>query len=279
MKNKTLHLLLSMLFLLASCAKDVDISKRVVGPAKYLKDIRACFLLYNMKTNAFDKVIGEENCDIRYPAFSSFKVPLAVMAFDSGVLKDEYVVLKWDGVKHSREVLNQDHNAITFMRDSVVWFSQRITQKLGKEKLQDYLNRFDYGNKNLSEGIKTAWLTSPARPGKGLEVTAYEQVEFMKKLWSEKLPVSERSIALTQKITYLETTPKGYKFSGKTGSNFFDKEKFYHLGWFISHLEKGDEEYIAVTNIRDIKPFYGGGYGGPRAKEITKKILISEGLW
>lgn len=245
----------------------------------YFSGMKGCFLLYNMKTKTFDKVIGDETCRERYPACSTFKVPLAVMAFDSGVLKDENVVLKWDGIKGDREVLNHDHNAKTWISDSIVWFSQRITPKLGKRKLQKYLNDFNYGNKDLSAGMTQAWLVSPSAETGALKISAYEQVDFMKSLWTDSLPASKRAQKITREITYIETSPKGFKLNGKTGSNFYDKEHKVHLGWFISHIENGTNEYIAVTNLSDLGPTEIKGYGGTRAKDLTKRILADLGLW
>lgn len=240
---------------------------------------KGCFLLYNVKTNVFEKVVGEEVCREQFPACSSFKVPLAVMAFDAGILKDENQVLKWDGKKDDREVANKNHNAKTWMSDSIVWFSQRITTKMGKQKFQNYLNKFNYGNKDISAGITEAWLVSPAATTPALKVSAYEQVDFMKKLWTNNLPASQRAIKLTQDITYLETSPNGFKLNGKTGSNFYDADKKMHLGWFIAHIQKEDQEYISVVNISDLSPSDGPGYGGMKAKAITKSLLSAQGLW
>lgn len=265
---------------LFSCAKPEK--KEVVSQSTtedYFAGTKGCFLLYNMKTGVFEKVIGEDNCKQPLPACSTFKVPLAAMAFDAGILKNENVVLKWDGKKDIREESNHDHNAKTWMRDSIVWFSQRLTPQLGKAKLQKYLNDFDYGNKDLSAGIKQAWLVSPSSKTGALKITGYQQIDFLKKLWSDQLPVSKRAMALTRDITYLETSPNGFRLNGKTGSNFFDKERKTHLGWFISHIEGNDKEYLAVTNFADLAPVEIPGYGGPRAKTITKKILADEKLW
>lgn len=245
----------------------------------YFEKTEGCFLLYNIKTQKFEMEIGGERCRQQLPACSTFKVPLAVMAFDSGVLKDENQVLKWDGKKDIREEANRDHNAKTWMRDSVVWFSQRLTPKMGPKKFQQYLDQFNYGNKDLSAGITEAWLVSPSSPGPALKISAYEQAEFMKKLWTGQLPVSERAMKLTREITYLETSPNGFQMNGKTGSNFYDKERKLHLGWFVSHIQKGDQEYITVANFSDVTPYEFKGYGGPRAKELTKKILSQKGLW
>lgn len=268
------------LFIFAMTSGCAFFVKKDLSPSeKYFPKMSGCFLLYNMKTKTFDKVIGENVCSLQFPASSTFKVPLAVMAFNSGILKDENTLLKWNGVKDVREESNKDHDAKSWMKESVVWYSQRITPKLGKKNFQKYLDAFDYGNKDISAGITEAWLVSPAADSSALKISAYEQVKFMEKLWTDRLPASKRSMKLTRDITYIETSPKGFKLSGKTGSNFFDKEHTTHLGWFISHLSNDEQEYIVVTNLSDLKPTRVGDYGGPRAKAIAKQILADQGLW
>lgn len=273
---KTVTLVLVSFLLMACVASSNDTQN--LSSKEYFSEVKGCFLLFNVKTKTFDKIINDQVCRERFPACSTFKVPLAVMAFDSHVLKDENQILKWDGVKGSREEVNRDHNAKTWIRDSVVWFSQRITPKLGKTKFQKYLNEFNYGNKDISAGITTACIKSPSEPN-ALSLSAYEQVDFMNKLWTDALPVSSRSMSLTRDITYLETSPKGFEMSGKTGSGVYDKESRIKLGWFISHLKKGDQEFIAVTTLSDLKPADFKGYGGQRAKDLTKKILADQNLW
>lgn len=245
------------------------------GTKEYFKGMDGCFLLYNMNTEAFEKVIGESRCQQRLPPCSTFKVPLAVMAFDAGLLKDEDEVLAWDGVEDKREVANRDHNARTWMRDSIVWFSQRLTPQLGEERFKKYLKAFHYGNEDLTAGITQAWLVPPDAQGPALRVSAYEQLEFMKRLWSGKLPVSLRAMQITRDITYLETSPNGFKLNGKTGSNFYNDKK-RRIGWFIAHIENGDQEYLSILNFSDPDT---SSYGGVQAKEITKKILADQGLW
>ncbi len=265
------YLLLTLAFFMTSCSHKPKTKA-------YFQDMKGCFLLFNLKTDKFEKIIGKEQCQQRLPPFSTFKIPLAVMAYDSGVLRDTQSSFKWDGKRGSREVLNRDHTARSWMENSVVWYSQRITPLLGERKIKEYLGAFHYGDQNLSQGILTAWLTPPYEEG-GLNISAFEQVEFMERLWGETLPVSKRAMRITREITFLEESPQGFTLSGKTGSNFYNKENSLHLGWFVAHLKKDEQEYIAVTNLIDLKPRFKTDYGGPRAKAITKKILAAEGLW
>jgi beta-lactamase class D len=272
-----------LLVLVSACVGSSKKTEMTNSDQDYFAGAKGCFLLYDMKSKSFKKVIGEENCRERFVACSTFKVPLSVMAFDSGVLKDESQVLKWNGEKGFLKSHDQDHNAKTWMRDSVVWFSQRLTPQLGREKVQQYLHDFKYGNEDFSGDITHAWLVSPGDNDPAVKISAYEQVEFMKNLWTDNLPVSKRATRITRDLTFLETSPHGFKLNGKTGSNYYDhdyqKEKRLGFGWFVSHLEKGDQEYIAVANLSDLTPTDQKQYGGLRAKQITKKILMDEGLW
>lgn len=241
-------------------------------------DSQGCFLLFNLKTNKMETAVGE-TCERRFPACSTFKVPLAVMAFDARVLKSEKEVYKWDGEKRKLDVWNQNHTPESWMRESVVWFSQRLTPKLGEKKIQKYLNAFGYGNKNIQAGLTDAWLKSAADPENALSLNAYEQLNFMKKLWKNTLPASQSSMEVTRKLTYLETSKSGFKLSGKTGSNIFDEDNSKQFGWFISHVSNGEKEYLAVTNLSDVVPAKRSSFGGLRSKEITKIMLKKHGLW
>lgn len=272
-------LVLSFLITLSACSSTSKTEAPAPQPVDYFAGKKGCFLLYNMKTEKFDKVIGEENCRERFVACSTFKVPLAVMAFDSGALKDENVVLKWDGKKDAREVANRDHDAKSWMRDSIVWYSQRLTPKIGEKKLKKYLKPFNYGNQDLAGGLKQAWLVAPSEPTPALKISAYEQVEFMKNLWTDKLPASKRAMQLARDITYVGVSPKGTELHGKTGSNFYNGDTKMRLGWFISHAKLNDQEYIAVTQFSDVAPTAEESFGGLKAREITQNILSEMGLW
>ncbi|MBS0619563.1 MAG: class D beta-lactamase [Spirochaetes bacterium] len=238
-----------------------------------------CLLLLNVKTDRVEYASNEARCRERFVACSTFKVALAVMAFDAGILKDETQTLRWDGEKRLLDIWNRDHNAATWMRDSVVWFSQRLTPKLKAARIQKYLRDFRYGNEDFSGGLTMAWLHAPDSNMPSLRISAYEQAEFMKALWTDRLPVARHATALTKKITFLEASPAGYRLSGKTGSNFYDNNQKKRLGWFIGHLQKDAAEYVVVVNFRDTEPARENEYGGKTAKAIAKSFLKSNGLW
>ena len=91
--------------------------------------------------NKIIKTIGKY--EDRHAPFSTFKVALALMGFDAGILenkdlpkwafKEEYEknFQSWYTRKKGLEYnWCQEHTPATFMKNSVVWFSHQITERL-----------------------------------------------------------------------------------------------------------------------------------------------------
>lgn len=279
-------LLLSLLIIAVGCSTtstSEKVAPVVAAPVDPYQGKALCFLLVDADTGQIQKSINEANCSEQISPCSTFKVPLAVMSFDQGILKDENTKFKWDGAKRSMEVWNQDTTAAEWMKYSTVWYSQVLTPKLGASKIKNYLRKFDYGNQNFNGGLKNAWLTPTSMKDRekdfSLKISGIEQIDFMKKLVRNKLPAKEKSMDMTKKLMFLETTPKGYAFSGKTGSGFTDGTRTKRIGWFIGSIKTPDREYVFATNFKDTEDYIDKDYGGPQAKAYTIELLKAEGLW
>jgi len=59
----------------------------------------------NGKEVAF--VYDSERAGRRYSPASTFKIPHSLFALDAGILRDEFQVIPWDGIKRSIEVWNE----------------------------------------------------------------------------------------------------------------------------------------------------------------------------
>ncbi len=209
-------------------------------------------------------------CVVQVSPCSTFKVALAVMAFDKGILKDENTTYKWDGVDRGITSWNRDTSAADWIKNSVVWYSQRITPQLGAPTIQGYLAKFIYGNQDISGGLTNFWL------GSSLKISADEEILFLMRLWRNRLPASNRAMALTRKIMYLETSPSGMKLSGKTGSHVTGNDR---LGWFVGHVEGNGGEYLVAVNFSKQGPPKEKTYPGMVAEGICKNILGELGLY
>jgi beta-lactamase class D len=230
----------------------------------------ACFELYDLTADKLVLRSDPQRCALRTSPCSTFKVPLSLMAFDAGLLEDEESSMKWDGTKYSRDTWNHDQTAATWMKNSVVWFSQRLTQKLGMKKVKRYLERFDFGNQDMSGGLTTAWLDS------SLLISPDEELRFWERFWREQLPVSKHAYAMTKAITRVETSASGWTLHGKTGSGGSSP---LGLGWFVGHVSRGGHEYVFVASYSDRVASSDDRPPGWIARELAKTILGELGLY
>jgi len=221
---------------------------------------------------------SEGDPEKRYAPMSTFKIPLSLIGFDSGILVDEMHPV-WpfkEGYVDWRDAWKQDQTPKSWMKESCVWYSQVLTKELGMKKFQEYVTKFDYGNKDLTgdkgsnNGLTNAWLSS------SLQISSAEQVTFLQKMLAGKLPVKPHAVAMTKNILFVEELKNGWKFYGKTGMGSLlnaDGTKnpdLYH-GWFIGWIEKGDRRIIFSNHIEDDKKEEIGA--SQRAKADAKERL------
>src|SRR3954463_3880174 len=89
---------------------------------------------------------AERSGEAKLPA-STFKIPNSLIALETGVVGDpDKDIFKWDGVVRSIEPWNKDHTLRTAIAASVVPVYQEIARRVGAERMQKYLDLFDYGN-------------------------------------------------------------------------------------------------------------------------------------
>lgn len=227
-----------------------------------------CFILYDLTANRTLIHFNDNQCRMRIPPCSTFKIPLAIMSFDMSLLKDENTVIKWDGIARDLPEWNQDQTPKTWLQYSTVWVSQLLTPQLGVTKMKKYLADFQYGNKDISGGITHFWLSS------SLEISGNEQLNFLIRLWRNNLAVSASAMNLTKKFLYSEKLENGGTIYGKTGAGFinnFDSKNSSRVGWFVGYLTAGKRNYVFVTNFIDKQDSKISR--GAEAKNITKQIL------
>ena len=263
-------LLITLLFTSPALAGEPNFARIFAG-----RD--GCFELYDLKADKLVVRSDPTRCALRTSPCSTFKVPLALMAFDAGILADETSMMTWDGTRTSRDEWNRDQTAATWMQNSVVWFSQRLTPQLGMKTVKDYLSRFDFGNQDMSGGLKTAWLSS------SLQVSPDDELRFWQRFWREELPVSKHAFDMTKKLTFVAESPLGWRLHGKTGSGRVDAGRTdtssgLWLGWFVGYVARGNREYVFVTSYTDRVASADHRPAGWIARDIAKKILAELGL-
>jgi bla regulator protein BlaR1 len=195
---------------------------------------------------------------------STFKIANALIGLDTGVVSGPDHLLTWDGKTRPRVVDNQNHTLRTAIQDSVVWYFQELATAVGPERMAKYLKAFAYGNQDISGGITQFWL------GNSLTISADEQVEFLRKLYTDGLAAKPQNQAMVREMLILKKGDK-YQLSGKTGTRVAGGKAT--LGWFVGHLSRGDKSYVFACNIE--APDKANGL---KAREIAEQALRDKGL-
>jgi len=202
----------------------------------------ACTALYEAKKKPEIRVEG--TCDVRVSPASTFKLPLAVMGYDSGILVDrEKPMWEWPGsiAADFRGVRNG--TPLTWQSHSLVWYSRELTRTLGRSRLERYVHQFEYGNVDVSrgpgntEGFSSSWI------GGSLEISPLEQVRFIERLLANKLPASTHAQKSTIAIVPQFQASGGWTVHGKTGSTWVHDrkgkaQKDQPIGWFVGWAQR-----------------------------------------
>ena len=213
-----------------------------------------------------NKLIATDEGRMRQPFIpaSTFKVPHALIALETGVVADaDKEIIRWDGQVRSIEAWNKDHTLRSAMAVSAVPVYQQIARRIGSERMQKYLDAFQYGNRQIGSAIDRFWLDGP------LHTSALEQIEFFDKLRRGDLPVSARSIDIVRDIIPAEALSGG-AIRSKTGAVGIDGtpgEKAT-LGWLAGYVDRGEDSSVFAMNIDIRSPADLG-----RRMAITKSIL------
>ncbi|MCB9853817.1 MAG: class D beta-lactamase [Phycisphaerales bacterium] len=241
-------------------AVDPDPAQTTLELDHYFKGYDACFVLLDLNTGVTARY-NPERCGRRFSPCSTFKIPNAAIGLETGVLTGPDHEMKWDGVKHHRAACNRDQTLRTAVRDSVLWYFQRVASGVGAERMQKWLNDADYGNKDMSGGLTQFWLDD------SLKISADEQVRFLKKLHDETLPISKVAQHTVKEILIVDQSDE-FTLRGKTGTKGDEKSDVAVLGWFVGTVTSHDATYVFACNISAKKDA-----SGPTARRLAISVL------
>jgi beta-lactamase class D len=202
---------------------------------------------------------SEGDCDVRATPASTFKVALAIMAFDAGVLSDAHAP-RWPFRKGYPDwggaTWQQPTDPAAWMKHSVVWYSQLIASRLGTDGLVRYGRAFSYGNADFTgdpgkaNGLERSWISS------SLEISPNEQVVFLARLVNRTLPVSMQAMDETATIVEQRTLAGAWTIHGKTGSAYprradgsFDRARGW--GWYVGWAERNGRSVVFARLDQD----------------------------
>ncbi len=198
---------------------------------------------------------------------STFKIWNSAIGLETGLVSEpDAPFWQWDGKTRSIEGWNGDQTLRSAMTVSCVPAFQALARKIGRERMQEWLDRLGYGDRDLSAGVDVFWLPEAGR--KTILISPDEQAALIVRLVGGKLPLSTQTLATLKSVMKVKETERG-TFYGKTGTGTSDQG---NLGWFTGYVESGGKTYAFACLLK------GRGVMGKDARAATERILAERGL-
>lgn len=229
-----------VLILISSCSLNrakVDDSLK-----KYFDDnkVEGCF---TMLSNSDGKVtVYNLKMDTtRYTPASTFKIVNSLIGLETGVISDEKMVIKWDGIKRWNDDWNKDLTMEQAFKVSSVPYYQEVARRIGRDTMQLWLDSLNYGNKNIGDKIDSFWLDNH------LKISPDEQLGLVKRLYFDQLPFQKRTQQIVRDVM-LQEDNTSYSLSYKTGLGLDESKN--SVGWLIGWIEENKHPYFFVTMVK-----------------------------
>lgn len=178
----------------------------------------------------------------RFAPCSTFKIPIALMGYDANILTGLHTPA-WDYRPGVHEAYRAEEkrriDPTSWLANSVLWYSREITRRLGERRFGAYVDRFGYGNRDVSgnpgrhDGLTHSWL------GSSLAISPDEQVAFLRRLLARDLGIAPRASAQVEAIMPRFAGTGGWAVRGKTGSSARDADD-RAIGWFVGWADRGE---------------------------------------
>jgi beta-lactamase class D len=221
--------------------------------------VNGCFALFNNGTGNFTVHNLDRYKDSGYIPASTFKIVNALIGLQTGAITDEKMVIKWDGKVRENPEWNRDLTMYEAFRVSAVPYFQEVARRIGREKMQFWLDSLSYGTKKIKTTIDSFWLD------RSLTITPDEELGLVKKLYFNQLPFYKVYQETVKRAMLFEDKPE-YRLSYKTGWSGWDSVRKDQTGWVVGWIEENKHPYFFVLNLSSNDPAF-------KMREVRMKML------
>jgi beta-lactamase class D len=262
---KNIYLLFVISALLAGCTNP---SREMSEWKEYFETegFRGCVVINYPNSNQ-TLYFNRNRCYRKYSPAETFDILNSLIALQAKAIKTvNNDTLIWPGMKLENTLWNTDQNMESAYKNSCPWFYKEMARLVGGSKMTLYVDSIDcYGTMNRVGDVETFWTDG------SFEISANQQIEFLKRLYDEDLPFDKKHI---QDIKNIMVNYRDDIRVSRTKSSISHIDKvIWYIGWI---------EYKSVPCFFAVNLSYGKETDSEKAslaaKRIIQKILIKRKL-
>lgn len=242
--------------------------------SNYFEGINGAAVVYDPTENCY-QIYNQELALTRRSPCSTFKIISSLIALENGIMDPEHSTRTWSGEIFWNAEWNRDIDFSDAFRASCVWYFREVVDEIGEDRMQEELNKLQYGNCDISdwEGKLNTNNSNPALTGFWIEssllISPKEQVEVLERIFGEHTNYSEETRKQLEQVMQLsEQNEAGISIYGKTGMG---KSHGVVLdSWFTGFAENAEKRiyfcvYLGETDNQNVS--------SAKAREIAVKIV------
>lgn len=251
-----------------------DLTKQI-DLKNYFAGFNGTAIFYNPaeeKYTVYNKQLSEK----RSSPCSTFKIFSTYVGILTGNIDPQNSLRRWNGTKYWMDEWNKDTDLENAIKYSCVWYFRRVINDIGPETMQTYLDKYNFGNKDISDwnGVLNTNETTPDLLGfwieSSLKISPKEQTQVLAKIFANLKATNNLAVENEMKHLFLvyEDTNNNLKIYGKTGFGKINDENTD--AWFVGMYELNNKvNYFAIRLDDPKKP----ESTSAKAKEIALNII------
>lgn len=199
----------------------------------------------NTEKNALN-VVNEKRSKKRLSPFSTFKITNSLIGLEAGFIKNPEQTLTFDKSKYPPQAwwppvwkLPQ-YNLSSAFKYSMVAIYRQLASDIGEANMQNYVERFKYGNQDISSQLDNFWLNG------SLKISALEQVQFLQRVYHNQLGLKAETLESLKAIMLVEEKGDS-KVYAKTGAGKVADGSM--LGWYVGFIENTQGVHFFAFNF------------------------------
>lgn len=242
--------------------------------SEYFNGLNGTAVIYDASNKRYT-IYNDELAETRRSPCSTFKIISSLTALEHGILEPGDSTRTWSDEVFWNEEWNRDIDFSEAFRTSCVWYYRQLIDDIGQNRMQEELEKLQYGNCDISdwEGRLNTNNNNRALTGFWIEssllISPKEQTEVMERIFGENSEYSEETQnELKQVMLVTEQERTDISIYGKTGMG--KAEGIVVDAWFTGFAETAEGNLYFCVRLGRTD---GMNVSSPLAKEIAIQIV------
>jgi beta-lactamase class D len=191
-------------------------------------------------------MVNKKRASQRLSPFSTFKITNSLIGLELGFIKNIEQTLTYDKNNYPSQawwppVWKLPHyNLSSAFKYSMVPIYRQLANDIGEADMQSYVDRFSYGNQDISSQLDNFWLNG------SLKISALEQVHFLQRVYHNEFNLKTESLTALKAVMLVEEIGDT-KIYAKTGAGKVADGSM--LGWYVGFVENSQGVYFFAFNV------------------------------